>query len=116
MRLRSFVVIVGLLFGCARPAEWRGLYVHDDGAGAFVPCERPTTLLHVNDPGLAARYRREATTPYEVLFVRLRGVRADSGSIHGGPHYLRVEQVLEMRARDAGECPNVARPLSSLLP
>jgi hypothetical protein len=113
--LRLFALIAGLTVACGGPVELRGLYAHDDGAGALVPCDQPTILFHVGDSALAARYRQEATRPYEVLFVRLRGVRADSGSIHGGPHYLRVAQILEMRARQPGECPNVARSASSLV-
>ncbi len=115
MRLFPLAVITALVVACGRSVELRGLYAHDDGAGALLPCDQPTILLHVGDSALAARYRREATRPYEVLFVRLRGVRADSGSIHGGPHYFRVGQILEMRARQQGECPNVARSVSSLV-
>jgi hypothetical protein len=117
MRLLSLVVIAGLLVACGRPIEVRGLYVIDDGtgAGALVPCDQPKTLLTVADSGLATRYRLQATTPYELLFVRLRGVRADSGSIYGGRHYLQVRQILAVRARGAGECPNVASSVSSVL-
>ena len=115
MRHLRLVVIAGLFVACGRPIDVRGLYVNDDGAGALVPCDQPKTLLTVTDSGLAMRYRREATTPNEPLFVHLRGVRADSGSIYGGKHYLEVRQVLEVRARGVGECPNVAKPVSSVL-
>lgn len=115
MRLLSVVAIAGLLVACGRPIDVRGLYVNDDGAGALVPCDQPKTLLTVTDSGLATRYRREATKPNEPLFVHLRGVRADSGSIYGGKHYLEVRQVLEVRARGVGECPNVANSASSVL-
>jgi len=49
------------------------------------------------------------------MFVRLRGVRADSGSIYGGSHHFLVQQVLELRARNVGECPRLtaAVPLLS---
>ena len=115
MRLLSVVAIAGLLVACGRPIDVRGLYVNDHGAGALVPCDQPKTLLTVTDSGLATRYRREATKPNEPLFVHLRGVRADSGSIYGGRHYLQVRQILEVRARGAGECPNVASSVSSVL-
>jgi hypothetical protein len=117
MRLLGLVMMAGLLVACARPIEVRGLYVIDDGtgAGALVPCDQPKTLLTVADSGLATRYRLQATTPYELLLVRLRGVRADSGSIYGGRHYLEVRQILEVRGRGAGECPNVANSISSVL-
>ena len=115
MRLPSLVAISGLLVACGRPIEVRGLYVDDDGAGALVLCDQPKILLTVTDSGLATRYRLKATTPNEPLFVHLRGVRADSGSIYGGKHYLEVRQILEVRARGAGECPNVANSASSVL-
>jgi len=115
MRLLRLIPIVGVLVACERPIDVRGLYVNDDGSGALVPCDQPKTLLTVTDSGLATRYRREATRPPEPLFVHLRGVRADSGSIYGGKHYLAVRQVVEVRARGAGECPNVANSASSVL-
>ena len=115
MRLLRLIPIVGVLVACERPIDVRGLYVNDDGIGALVPCDQPKTLLTVTDSGLATRYRREATRPPEPLFVHLRGVRADSGSIYGGRHYLRVRQILEVRARGAGECPNVSSSVSSVL-
>src|SRR5881397_1996364 len=102
MRLLSVVVIASLLAACERSIEVRGIYVNDDGAGALVPCDQPKTLLTVTDSGLATRYRREATKPNEPLFVHLRGVRVDSGSIYDGRHYLQVRQILEVRARGAG--------------
>ena len=115
MRLLGLVAIAGLFGACGRPIDVRGLYVNDDGAGTLVPCDQPKTLLTVTDSGLAMRYRREATKPSEPLFVHVRGVRADSGSIYGGRHYLRVRQILEVRARGAGECPNGASSVSSVL-
>ena len=115
MRLLRLVPIAGVLVACERPIDVRGLYVNDDGIGALVPCDQPKTLLTVTDSGLATRYRREATRPNEPLFVHLRGVRADSGSIYGGKHYLAVRQVVEVRARGVGECPNVANSASSVL-
>src|SRR2546422_11229484 len=88
MRLLSVVAIAGLLVACGRPIDVRGLYVNDDGAGALVPCDQPKTLFTVTDSGLATRYRRETPKPNEPLFVHLRGVRADSGSIYwGGGHF-----------------------------
>src|SRR3989440_8862621 len=80
MRLLSVVVIASLLAACERSIEVRGIYVNDDGAGALVPCDQPKTLLTVSDSGLASRYRLQATKPYEPVYVRLRGVRADSRS------------------------------------
>ena len=111
MRLPSLVVISGLLVACTRPVELRGLYVNHDGAGAFFPCDQAKTLLQVSDSALATSYRRMAMTPYQLLFVRLRGVRTDSGSIYGGSHYFLVQQILEIRARRDGECPSGVTPI-----
>jgi hypothetical protein len=91
-----------------------GLYVAYDGTGALVRCDEPDKILYVNDSALAATYRHEATQPYQRMFVRLRGVRADSGSIYGGAHYFLVQRVLELRARRAGECPNLTTPVPLL--
>src|SRR2546430_4417894 len=102
MRLLSVVAIAGLLVACGRPIEVRGLYVNDDGAGALVPCDQPKTLFTVTDSGLATRYRREATQPHEPLFVHLRGVPADSGSIYGGGGHPRGRHNFEGRGRGGG--------------
>src|SRR2546427_10883588 len=116
MRLLSVVAIAGLLVACGRPIDVRGLYVNDDGAGALVPCDQPKTLLTVTDSGLATRYRREATKPNEPLFVHLRGVRADSGSIYGGRPYLGGRQGVQGGGRGGGGGPNRAKPAPSGLP
>ena len=115
MRLRHVAIIASLLAACRHPIEVRGLYAHDHGAGAFVPCSKPSTLLHVSDSALAVGYRRVTQTPNEPMFVRLRGVQIDSGSIYGGQHYFVVHQVLEIRTPGRGECPGVARAVSSVL-
>jgi len=103
----SLLVISGLLVTCRRPVELRGLYVSDDGAGTLFPCDQPKTMLQVSDSALATSYRLKATKPYQLLFVRLSGVTADSGSIYGGSHHFLVHQILEIRARRNGECPSV---------
>ena len=113
--LCSLVVISGLLVACRRPIEVRGLYVSDDGSGAFFPCDQPNMILQVSDSALATSYRLKATQPYQLLFVRLRGVRADSGSIYGGSHHFLVQQILEIRARRNGECPSIAHPVPPTL-
>src|SRR5207302_8823232 len=103
MRLLSVVVIASLLAACERSIEVRGIYVNDDGARALVPCDQPKTLLSVSDSGLASRYRLQATKPYEPVYVRLRGVRADSGGISGGDDDLGVGEIPERRGRGAGD-------------
>jgi hypothetical protein len=73
-----------------------------------VRCDDPDKIIFVNDSTLAAAYRTAATHPYERMFVRLQGVRADSGSIYGGSRHFLVRRVLELRARKTGECPRLA--------
>ncbi|OLE00125.1 MAG: hypothetical protein AUG80_03365 [Candidatus Rokubacteria bacterium 13_1_20CM_4_68_9] len=104
-------MISGLLIACRHPIEVRGLYANHDGAGELFPCDRPKTMLQVSDSALATSYRLNATKPHQLLFVRLRGVRADSGSIYGGSHHFLVQQILEVRAPRNGECPGVAPPV-----
>jgi hypothetical protein len=111
MRLLVLVALSGVFVACRRPVELRGLYVSNDGTGGFFPCDQPNTVFRVSDSALTTSYRLKATQPYQLLFVRLRGVRTDSGSIYGGSHHLLVRQILEIRARRSGECPNVAPPV-----
>src|SRR2546430_17699229 len=84
MRLLRLIPIVGVLVACERPIEVRGLYVNDDGSGALVPCDQPKTLLTVTGSGLATRYRRGATPPYQPPFVHLRGGPGGAGGLFGG--------------------------------
>jgi len=116
MRVLSLLVSSSLLLlACQRPIEVRGLYVHDH-EGNLVPCDLPTTIWHVSDATLAARYGLNATSPYQRLFVRLRGIREDSGSIYYSRHYFLVDQILEVRPTRTGECPSAAASLSSVMP
>jgi hypothetical protein len=111
MRLLSLVVISGVVAACQRPVEVRGLYVNDHGPGNFLPCDQPKTIVLVQDSALVARYRVTATQPYQPVFVRLRGVPVDSGSIYGGQHYFLVQRILEVRPRQSGECPGASPAL-----
>jgi len=114
--LRHLVLVVlSVLVACRRPVELRGLYISHDGTGGLFPCDQPNTVLLVSDSALTTSYRVKATQPYQLLFVRLRGVRTDSGSIYGGSHHFLVQQILEVRARRSGECPNVAPPIPPML-
>lgn len=106
MRSRLLVAIA-VLAACHTAVDVSGLYVAYDDTGALVRCDQPDTILIVRDTALAARYRLQAQ-PYQRMFVRLRGVRADSGSIYGGSHHFLVQRVLELRAPRAGECPRLA--------
>jgi len=115
LRLLVLVVLSGVCVACRRPVELRGLYVSHDGTGGLFPCDQPNTVLLVSDSALTASYHSKATQPHQLLFVRLRGVRTDSGSIYGGSHHFLVQQVLEVRARRSGECPNVAPPMPPML-
>ncbi len=104
-------VILVVLASCRGPVDVRGLYIADDHRSSFVPCEHPDTIFTVNDSALAATYGRVAGASRDWLFVRLRAVPSDSGSIYSGSHYLRVQHVLEIRARAAGECPKIGNPI-----
>lgn len=109
MRILSIAAISALLVACHPTVDVTGLYVAYDGTGALVRCDEPDKIVYVNDSALAATYRHEATQPYQRMFVRLRGVRADSGSIYGGAHYFVVQRVLELRARTSEDCPQVTK-------
>lgn len=115
MRALGRGAIAALVVACRAPIEVRGLYRNDDGAGALFPCDQPNTVVQVSDSVLATQYRVSATEPYQLLFVRLRGIRSDSGSIYFGSHHFLVQEVLEIRARRVGECPGVATPVPPIL-
>jgi len=116
MKLGHAVLLCCALGACHRPTEVRGIYVSQDGAGTFFPCDDPKSAVIVPDTALAARYQGAVSRPNEGLYVRLRGINARSGSIYSGRRYFVVQQIVEVRARARGECPRVARPLSSMLP
>ena len=109
--MKRVAALAAALLACHPPVEVRGLYVHYDGRGAFLPCDQPDSMLVVNDSALAASYALQATAPYQRLFVRLRGIRADSGSIYGGAHHFLVQRILEIRASRASDCPRLANPV-----
>jgi len=115
MRLLNLVAISTLLIACHRPLEESGLYVAADRAAYLFPCDQANTTWQVSDSALARSYRAKATRPTELLFVRLRGVRSDSGSVYGGQHHFLVQQILEIRPRRDGECPSVPDTVPSSL-
>jgi hypothetical protein len=88
--------------------------------GVFFPCAQssdhsvalvPSAVWWITDSALVNQYQRTATRPSELLFVRLRGVRADSGSIYSSSHHLLVQDVLELRKRTLEDCPHVGDSL-----
>ena len=114
--LGSTLALLLVVGGCHRPTEVQGLYVSQDGLGAFFPCDDPKMRMVVNDPALDARYRSLASV-HEPLFVRLRGIKGHSGSPKGGgQHLFEVQEIREVRARTSGECPGVAQSIAPLLP
>jgi hypothetical protein len=116
IKLGHALLLCWALGACHRPTEVRGIYVSQDRAGTLFPCDDPKSAVIVSDTALAARYQRALSTPNEGLYVRLRGINARSGSIYSGRRYFVVQQILEVRARARSECPQVAHPLSSVLP
>jgi hypothetical protein len=115
--IRQYTILLAcVLFGaCHRPTEVRGMYVGGDSTGTLFPCNEPRVAVAVEDTALMTRYRATAVANKPV-FVRLRGVNAHGGSIYSGRRYFQVQQILEVRARAAGECPGVAAPIASFLP
>jgi len=93
-----------------------GVYVSLAGSGTLFPCDSANVAFMVPDSGLALRVRGSAAAAGEPVFVRLRGVKRRSGSIYDGRRWFQVEQVLELRPRATGECPNVAHAASTVLP
>jgi len=107
MRLFNVLMISSLLVACRRPIEVSGTYLDGDRGGVFFPCDQLNTRWLVRDSTLAARSRLQSALDPSPLFVRLRGVRSDSGSVYGGSHFLLVRQIIETRAPRIGECANV---------
>jgi hypothetical protein len=101
---RRGLTLLGVLavMACTREVEVRATYANIRGAAAIFPCDQPNEMWHVRDTVLAAAFQRQAPGP---MFVRLRGVRADSGSIYGARHFFEVRSVVEARPRQPGECP-----------
>ena len=117
MSVRQVTVLLGcsLLVGCHRPTEVRGMYVNDDSSGTLFPCGDPKVAIAVPDSALTARYRATVVANKPV-FVRLRGIKRQSGSIYSGRPYFQVQQILEVRLRAAGECAGVAESITPFLP
>ena len=116
MRLGHALLLCSGIVACHRSTEVRGVYVSQNGAGTFFPCDDPKSAVIVPDSALAARYQRAVSAPNEAVYVHLRGINARSGSIYSGRRYFAVQQILELRARARGKCPQVAQPISSVLP
>src|SRR5260370_5927305 len=114
MRVLPVVAISALPAACHSPVEVSGLYVAYDDTGALVRCDNPDTILIARDSALAATYRVVATHPYERMFVRLSGVRADSGSIYGGSPHLLVQRLVRLRAPRGGGGPRPTRAVPLL--
>ena len=116
MKLGRIVLLCGGIVACHRPTEVRGIYLNQNGAGTFFPCDEAKSAVIVPDSALAAKYLITVSAPNEAAYVRLRGINARSGSIYSGRRYFVVQEILEVRARAPGECPRVAHPVSSVLP
>lgn len=114
MRRFRLVLLTSLLVGCRPTIDVQGMYVGDHDEGTLFPCDNPRTLLRVPDTVLAGRYRLIEGAAREPIYVHLRGVQRRAGSIYGGPRYFLVREILEVRTRRAGECPDVALPIAPL--
>jgi len=116
MRIVGPALLAIAFISCHRSSEMDGVYVSVDGSSMFFPCDSANVAFMVPDSSLAAQYRRVSPSPGEPLFVRVQGVKRRSGSIYDGRRWFQVQQVLEIRRRASGECPNVAHSASTVLP
>jgi hypothetical protein len=115
MKIRQSLLGCILVAACHRPSEIRGIYVNQDGSGTLFPCNDSKHAVLVPDSTLAARYRVMLTAPNQPAYVDLRGISTRSGSIYSGRRYFLVQQVIAIRPRAEGECPQVAHSISSVL-
>jgi hypothetical protein len=104
VRVLAAALLATLCAACGRDIEVSAAYLNLNDDAAIFPCDQPQSMWRVHDSALAAAYARQPA-PSMPLFVRLRGVKADSGRIYGSAHYFQVKQVLEVRPRRSGECP-----------
>jgi hypothetical protein len=101
---------------CHRPTEVRGVYLGQDRSGVLFPCDDSRRVVDVSDSALAVRYHSVARV-HEPVFVRLRGIKGHAGSPKGSPqYYFLVHEILEIRVRASSDCPDVAQPITPLLP
>jgi len=112
---RSAAFVLAAVAACYRPTEMAGIYVVQDSTGSLFACDDPKKVVIVQDTALAARYHALAAGSNQPLYVRVRGVAGHGGSIYGGGRYFFVQQILEIRERNSGECPRVAQPVTPLL-
>lgn len=115
MRGRILLLAGAALTACHPTTEVRGIYVNQDSLGTLFPCTDANAAVLVPDRALATRYFA-AVKPSGAAYVDLRGFATKSGSIYSGRRYFVVQQVVAVRPRAAGECPQVAHPVSSVLP
>ncbi len=113
MRAITLLLLVApLLAACRRPTELRGFYVNNGKTGFLFACGAHRQPLHVPDSAVAAAYRRKATAPGVLMFVRLQAELADSGSVYGGVRYVLRPRVLEMRLPRTGDCPDAIQKIA----
>jgi len=102
------VLLLPVSSACNREVDVSGTYLNiDSKGGVFVPCNQPRAMWRLSDPTLAAAFR--ARRQSQSLLVHLVGVLRDSGSVYGpthnSVHYLDVRKIVELRPRQATECP-----------
>ena len=114
-RLLAPLLLLCGLVACHPTTEVRGIYVAQGSSGVFFPCDEPNIALIVPDSALAAKYEGLAQRD-QGAYVHLRGVNTKAGSIYSGRRYFVVQQILELRPRATGECPQVARPFAATSP
>lgn len=114
MRRQLLTLLSAAVVACHPSTEVSGMYIQDS-AGVLFPCsDAKIAMIVQNAAALTTRYRA-ATSSNQPMFVRLRGVKAQEGSIYGGQRYFEVQQILELRPRAAGECPGVLPWFSTIV-
>ena len=114
-RACTTVLVLAGLVACHPVTEVRGIYAAQGKSGMFFPCSEPNTAVIVPDSTLASQYQQLGDHD-QGAYVHLRGVSTKGGSIYDGRRYFVVQQILELRVRAPGECPQVARPFAATLP
>lgn len=120
MRHLSVIPVLLTLACGSNVRDVSGLYAEGSEFSAFVSCSDHRDLYWIADSSLSSAYQRIARKPLDPVFVRLTGIRSDSGAFgHMGSakYSFTVKTIVEIRARGPGECaPLPDSPAAPVLP
>ncbi len=115
--LFALVAGIGLLFGAiGRSLEsgtWEGFFTAGRAGRVFHPCGSralwwvQNTALGTSADDLERRYMALVTRPYQQVYIRFRGDASRKGQYGPLGSYQRVvyvEEILELRAQQEGDC------------